>query len=188
MRAVVFLSMYLCAMALADAAQAQTPPVKPGLWQMQSTREVDGKKAPDPLEHLKGMPPESRKRMEEIMRQQGVDISGGGTKMCLNRDSLDQGTWQGTQSGCKTDFKTRSSSRWAWHSSCTQPPSESDGEAVFADSENYTVKHASTMTLQGQTQVSQMTITAKWLGTDCGTLKPVGPPKLPVPPKTPAQK
>jgi hypothetical protein len=162
-----------CSAAVAQPVPA--PPIKPGLWQVQSDRAVDGKPAPDIGAHLKNLQPEVRKRMEAGMRARGIDIgTGDGTmKMCMTRESLDQGQWQGTQERCKTDFKTRSASVWTWHSSCSQPAAESDGEARFADAENYTVKSSTTLNVQGKTQTSTMALAAKWLGADCGDLPPM---------------
>jgi hypothetical protein len=161
-------------------AQAQTaPPIKPGLWQVQSEREVNGQKAPDPMERMKDLPPEARKQMEAMMKKRGVDMGevGGGRKVCHTRESLDQGRWKGdSNERCKTDITGRSASAWKWHSVCTQPESEMDGEALFANPENYTVKMLMTSQHQGKPQAMRMTITAKWIGADCGDLKPMQPP------------
>ena len=161
------------------AAHAQTaPPIKPGLWQVQSQREVDGQKTqmPDMSEHLKNMPPEARKQMEAMMKQRGVDMGGGGDmRICLSKDSLDPGQWQRNQGSCKTDYGSRSSSLWTWHTSCQEPASETDGEARFTGPDSYTVKTATTMTIQGETKTSRMTLDSKWLGPDCGDVKPVTP-------------
>jgi hypothetical protein len=165
------------------AAQAQTaPPIKPGLWQVQSQREVDGQRTqtPDMSEHFKNMPPEQRKQLEAMMKQRGVDMSGGGMndmKICLSKDSVDPGQWERNQGSCKTDYISRSSSTWKWHTSCREPASETDGEAHFTGSDSYTVKTATTMTVQGQPRTTRMTLNSKWLGPDCGDLKPVNPPK-----------
>jgi len=181
MNAPLVRSLPLAAFSLAFclAAQAQTtPPIKPGLWQIHSDRQVDGQKAPDLGEQMKKMSPEMRKRMEANMKLHGVDMSGGpgSMKMCMTRESLDQGRWQGAEGNCKTDFTSRSASSWKWRSSCGQPPSQSEGEASFASPESYTVKSNTTMTLQGQTRVTQMVMSGKWLGADCGDLKPIAPP------------
>lgn len=177
------LSPLLLLACLGPAVQAQTaPPIKPGLWQVQSERLVNGQKAPDPSQRMKDMPPEVRARLEAAMKERGVDASmgaGGAMKICLSRESLDQGQWQGQQQRCKTDFGTRSASSWKWHSVCTEPASETDGEAIFATPESYSVKTSTTMAIKGQTRTSQMTINAKWLGADCGTLKPVTAPAKP---------
>ena len=164
--------------AATPVANAQPmPPIKPGLWQVQNEREVDGQKAPDPMEQMKNLPPEARKQIEAMMKQKGVDLGQGGVhKICHSRESLDQGKWKGDSERCKTNITSRTASSWKWHSSCTQPEIESDGEALFSSPENYTVKNTMTMKHQGQPRTTLMTITAKWLGADCGELKPLQPP------------
>ncbi len=55
------------------ASQAQTaPPIKPGLWQIHSEREVNGQKQPDASERMKNMTPEKRAQIEAMMKQHGV--------------------------------------------------------------------------------------------------------------------
>ena len=172
------LALALSALAVAiSSAQAQTaPPIKPGLWEIRSEREVDGKKAPDPTDHMKNMPPEMRSKVEAMMKEKGVGIGEGGVnRVCLSRESLDQGRWQGQSDNCKTEFTSRSTSSWKWHSVCTKPDSESDGEALFANSENYTVSTHMKMKVQGQDRLTRMTVTAKWAGNNCGDIKPVQP-------------
>lgn len=165
----------------ATAAQAQAlPPIKPGLWEVAMERDGAAQKMPDMSERLKSMPPEQRKQVEAMMKQHGVDMTSGPGKLriCLNKESLNQGRWQGrgeSDTRCKTDVSDRSSTSWKWHSVCTDPQSETTGEALFANSENYTVKSTTTMTLDGQTKTTQTTIHSKWVGSDCGDVKPMQP-------------
>ena len=185
MRSIVLGSLTaVCLVAWAHGyAQAQTaPPIKPGLWQVQSQREVDGQKMPMPdmSEHLKNMPPEQRKQFEAMMKQRGADISGGSMndmKVCLTRESTDPDRWQRQQGTCKTDYLSRTGTSWKWHTSCREPQSETDGEAHFTSSDSYSVKLAITMAVQGQTRTSRMTMNSRYLGPDCGDVKPITPPK-----------
>ena len=159
------------------AAHAQTaPPIKPGLWEVHTQREVDGKKVemPDMGERLKNMPPEARKQIEAMMKQRGVDMSAGGgdMKICLTKDSLDPGQWQKHQGTCKTDYGTRSARSWKWRTVCTDPQAETDGEATFTSADTYTVKTTVTV-LQGQPRTTRMTLDSKYIGPDCGDVKPV---------------
>jgi len=166
-------------------AQAQTaPPIKPGLWQVRSEREVDGQKVqmPNMSERFKNMPPEARKQMEAMMKERGVDMGGGGdVRICLSKESVDPEQWQRQQGTCKTDYGSRSSRLWKWHTTCQEPASQTDGEARFTGPESYTVKTATTMTVQGETRTTRMTLDTKWLGPDCGDLKPVTPQSVPQP-------
>jgi uncharacterized protein DUF3617 len=169
----------LCVSTFSVASHAlDAPPIKPGLWQVRSEHAVNGTKAPPMTDHLKNLPPEARKQVEAMMKQKGLDMSGspGDIKLCLSKESLDQNQWLGHKNAsqnCKTEVKTRSNSRWTWHSSCTDPKSETDGEAIFANPENYTMKVATVMTAQGETKTMNMTNTSAWLGANCGDLKPI---------------
>ncbi len=158
---------------------ASAPPIKPGLWQMHSEREVNGQKAPDPSEHMKNLPPEVRAKMQAMMKERGVDISGGAgvgsPKICLSKESLDQGAWQREQGGCQTTYSAQDKQLWKWHSVCSEPPSEVDGEARFTDPEHYTVETRMKMQGKGANQTMHMTIRAEWLGADCGDVAPVSP-------------
>jgi len=174
--------MRIAALALAltslpFAAAAQTPPIKPGLWQVHSEREVDGQKAPDMTAQLKDLPPETRRQMEAMMKARGVDASGGGDpKICFDKESLDAGRWRNEQGSCKTDFSAQTPSRWAWKSVCTQPmASTSQGETVFTSPQSYTTKVTTAMTVNGKPTTTRMTMTSKWLAADCGDVKPVKP-------------
>ncbi len=177
-RRVRFVSIALVS-TLSAWSHAQTaPPIKLGLWQIQSDRQIDGQKAPDLAEHLQKMTPDMRKRMEANMKKHGVDMSGepGTVRMCQTKESLDQGRWQGAQGRCRTDFTSRTASAWKWRATCDQPPSETDGVATFASPEAYTVSSTTRLKLQGKPQVATMKLQAKWLGADCGDLKPVAQP------------
>jgi hypothetical protein len=156
-------------------AAAQTPPIKPGLWEVRSDRQIDGKAAGAPTDAMKNMKPEVRARVEAMMKQKGMAVgSGGANRICVTRDSLDAGRWQSNPT-CKTDYGTRSASAWKWRSTCDQSGTVVDGEAVFANPENYTVSTTSTHSFRGETKTTQTTIKAHWLGADCGDLKPFDP-------------
>ncbi len=165
------------ALALAGSAlgvQAQTAPIKPGLWQVHMEREVNGQKAPDMSDRLKNMPPEKRAQIEAMMKQRGIAIDGTVVdRVCYTRETLDRSTWANQQTDCKADFSSRSGKTWKWHTSCPKSGYEADGEADFLDSENYIVKSASVSKTSEKVHNSSMTITGKWLGADCGDVKPL---------------
>ena len=162
------------AAAVPVLAAAQAPPVKPGLWEVRSERQ-DGKQTAPSAEAMKNMTPETRAKVEAMMKQQGVAIgSGGANRVCLSKESLDAGRWQGS-ANCRTDFGSRTANAWKWRSVCPQTDTVIDGEAEFANPESYTVRTATTRTFRGDTKVTRTTLRAKWLGTDCGDLKPFDP-------------
>jgi hypothetical protein len=159
------------------AVQAQstipTPPIKPGLWQVQMEREVNGQKMPDMSERLKNMPPEKRAQFEAMMKQHGVGMGGGPNQVCYTRELLEHSPWADIQTDCKPTFSSRTSSSWKWHTSCPKSGYEADGEAVFINSENYTVKSTSVSKIGDKVRNSSATMTGKWVSADCGDVKPL---------------
>lgn len=161
--------------ALPLGSQAQTPPIKPGLWEVQSEGSADGQKTPPPGDRLQSLPPAVRAQLEASMKQKGIAMGAGGvSRICFTKESMDPARW-GNAANCKTDYGARSNSSWKWHSVCTQPEMTVDGEAIFANAENYTVNSTTTMKLRGEAKTSQRTVRGKWLGADCGDLKPFDP-------------
>ena len=60
---------------------------------------------------------------------------------------------------------------------CTKPPSSGEGQITFAGPEAYNMKMTSTTTVQGAPQKIEMQNNGRWLGGDCGTIKPLAMPK-----------
>ena len=155
---------------VAPFAQAQTPPIKPGLWEMKQVGGED--RSAQMAERMKNMSPETRAKMQAMMKERGVDFTAsGGTHVCFDKNSMDIAQLE-KQSTCKTDFSSRTGSAWKWHSVCSQFKTESDGEALFTNAESYTVDTTTTSTMSGQPKTTKRTMQGKWLGSDCGDLKP----------------
>ena len=91
---------------------------------------------------------------------------------------FDSGKWQqmASETGCTTNYSTLSSTTWKWHSSCTTLKSESDGETTFSGAEGYRTKLTTTATVNGKTNTSTRIVQGKWIGADCGDIKPLTPP------------
>jgi uncharacterized protein DUF3617 len=161
----------------AIAVQAQTtiptPPIKPGLWQVQMEREVNGQKMPDMSERLKNMSPEKRAQFEAMMKQHGVGMGGAANQICYTRELLEHSPWADIQTDCKPTFSSRTSASWKWHTSCPKSGYESNGEAIFTNSENYTVKSTSVSKIGDKVRNSSTTMTGKWVSADCGYVKPL---------------
>jgi hypothetical protein len=170
------------ALVVAAAGALPVPPVKPGLWEVKmSVLDADGHEVPAPEQAaLSRMPPEARARMAEAMKARGVSMpdANGATKACLTKEQFESGAWQqmASDSGCTTNFSTQSATTWKWHSSCTTIKSESDGETVFNNAESYRTKVTTTSTVMGKTRTSTRVLQGKWIGSDCGDVKPLTPP------------
>src|SRR4051794_15824630 len=99
----IFILFVVAALAL----QAQTAPIKPGLWQAHMEREVNGQKIPDMSERLKNLPPAQRAQYEAMMKQRGMGNAGGdGTQVCYTNTTLDRSAWAKQSTDCKVDFSS----------------------------------------------------------------------------------
>jgi hypothetical protein len=177
-------SLLILAGGAALALAAEAPPLKPGLWQITTVRTVNGQAAPSGMDRLQNLPPEARERVAAAMQARGValpDSGGGAIRICMTREALERGQWQQQPDNghCDTSFSQRTGKAWKWHSVCTLPRLNgtvtADGEASFADTENYQVTLSSTMQAMGRTTQSANRMSAKWLATDCGAVKPLQP-------------
>ena len=173
------------ALTVVVAGQVPKPPVKPGLWEVRmSVLDADGHEVAAPEQAaLSRMPPETRARMAEAMKARGLSMpdADGATKACFTKEMFESGRWQqmASETGCTTNYSTRSSTMWKWHSSCPALKSDSDGEVVFSSPQSYRVKSTITAMVNGKTNTSTRIIQAKWLGADCGDIKPFTPPGPP---------
>jgi hypothetical protein len=145
--------------------------------------DADGHEMPGPEQAaMARLPPEARARMADAMKARGVSMpdANGATKVCLTKDMFESGRWQqmAADSGCTSSYSTLGTT-WKFHSSCTALKSESDGETVFSSTESYRTKVTTTATVAGKTNTTTRIVQAKWLGADCGDVKPFTPPPAP---------
>jgi hypothetical protein len=172
----------LALVAVGAAGPLPTPPVKPGLWEARmSALDADGHEIAAPQQAaLSRLSPEAKARMAEAMKARGLSMpdANGATRVCLTKEMFESGRWQqmAADAGCTTNYSTLSGTAWKWHSSCTSLKSESDGEALFNSPESYRTKVTTTATVMGKTNTSTRIVQAKWLGADCGDIKPFTPP------------
>lgn len=147
---------------------AQTaPPIRTGLWEINGETGSAGGPTTSAMERLRKLPPEARQRMA----QRGINLTEDGRlRVCLDRKALDSDAWQG-RSDCTTDYSQRSSSVWKWRSTC--PRVTVEGVARFAGPERYSVKTVVTTERQGRQVTGETNVQAKWIGADCGGIKPL---------------
>jgi hypothetical protein len=175
-------SVLSCLALVVAAQQPPVPPVKAGLWETKmSALDAQGHEiAPPEQAALSNMPPEVRARMADAMKARGLSMpdASGANRACFTKETFESGRWQemASEAGCTTKYSTQSSTLWKWHSSCASLNSESDGEVTFNSPESYRVKMTTKATVMGKPNTSTRIIQAKWLGADCGDIKPFTPP------------
>ena len=174
------------AVALAVVAlsvQAQT--MKPGLWE--STSKMGG--SPEMAQamakmqqQMASMSPEQRKMMEEMMSKQGVAMGTSGSgmvaKMCITKEMAERGDLPAQQQGnCTSTTSDKTSRGMSMKFTCTNPPSSGEGQLTFSGDSAYTMKMKINSSAQGAPKTMTIDSSAKWLGSDCGNVKPLVLPK-----------
>ena len=181
-----FLRTALCltvGVLFATSASAQN--MKPGLWESNSKMggNPEMEKAMAMMQQqMASMTPAQRKQMESVMGKQGIQFGSGGvmTKMCITQAMIDQGQLERQQQGnCKTTISDKSSSGMKMNFSCTDPASTGQAVYTFQGDKGYTMNMKITTSAKGVPSVTTMESTGKWLGSDCGEVKPITLPKAP---------
>lgn len=174
----------LLAALAATPALAQNWKPRPGLWEMQSTMKTGSGKLEAAMaqmqEQLAAMPPEQREQMQKMFKQQGMSLPQPGApmtiKVCMTQKEIDaerlpmrEGcTQKRTQTGpntMKVSFQCPGGNG--------EPPSSGEGTVTMKGSTAFDGQYRMNVTSHGQTEQMDMTQQGRWLGADCGQIKPM---------------
>ncbi len=165
------------------SVQAQT--MKPGLWE--STSKMGGSPEMEQAmakmqQQMASMPPEQRKMMEEMMSRQGVSLGVNGTgmvaKVCVTKEMAERGELPVQHQGdCTTTTSDKTSRGMTMKFTCTNPPSNGEGQFSFSGDNAYSMKMKINSSAQGTPKSMTIDSSGKWLDSDCGAVKPIALPK-----------
>lgn len=172
-------------------ASAQT--MKPGLWEIATQMQGGSGEMADAMakaqKQMESMPPEQRKMVQDMMAKRGMQMgaNGGGgmsIKICMTQEMVDRNQVANHQSStdqhdCAHTNSPRSGNTMQFSFVCTKPPSSGEGRVTFTSPEAYSMKMTSTSMVKGQPTKMEMQTDGRWLGSDCGTVKPFEMPKKP---------
>jgi TolA-binding protein len=176
---------FAAAAALAFVSTASAQSLKPGLWEvtnkMQSSSGQMEQQMAQMQQQMASMPPEQRKMVEEMMAKQGVKPGAGGpggmsVKTCMTKEMVEKNELPAQQGDCKTTHQSRSGNTMKFGMACTNPPSTGEGQVTFISPEAYSMKMVVNTKVDGKPEKMNMDGRGKWLGADCGSIKPVVPP------------
>jgi hypothetical protein len=165
--------------AFASIASAQS--LKPGLWE--STHKTQfgadsqmGQQMAQAQQQMANMPPEQRKMMEDMMKSRGMSMNPSGSgmtvKYCLTKEMAERREVPASRGDCKTTQQPAGSGKMRMSFTCTNPPSSGEGEVTFSSPEAYSMKMVVNTTVQGRPEKMNMEGSGRWLGADCGDIKP----------------
>jgi len=168
---------------LVGAASAGAQTMKPGLWEV--TTKMAGNPETDKAmtqmqKQMASMPPAQRKQMEAMLGKQGVGMGSNGVtaKTCVTREMIDRGEMQARQQGnCKTTIIDRTSRSMKMNFICANPASSGEGVYTFQGDNAYTMNMKVSSAVKGGPKTTTIDSSGKWLGSDCGSTKPVALPK-----------
>lgn len=174
----------------------------PGLWENKVVWGGDGADGipaiqPDQVKfameemkrQLASMPPEQRKQMEAMMAQSGmkvtdngvsfnnnqVEISPTGTnaKLCVTQAQIDRGELPDDVKGCESVLKQINATQFKSTHVCSGEYSGTgESEVTFHSPKHYTGAGKMNQVMNGEKRTMAFTMEGKWLGSDCGEVKP----------------
>jgi hypothetical protein len=165
----------------AHPAAAQPGKLQPGLWEQAMTMKSASGQMESQMaqmqQQLASMPPEQRKMMEDMMAKQGVAMSGGGRnttiKMCISPEQAERGDVPQHEGDCKQEVVERNGSTLRFRFACKgNPPTTGEGEYTMASPTSYSGRTTVLTQVQGKPEKMEMTHTGRWIGADCGAIKP----------------
>ncbi|MBL8343008.1 MAG: DUF3617 domain-containing protein [Rubrivivax sp.] len=170
----------LLALAFSGGAHAQK--VRPGLWENSVSMKSSGGQVEAAMAQMQAqlaaMPPEQRAQIEAMMARQGVGMAAGKpntVRSCISPEMAARDEFNPGDSNCKATGHSRSGNTVRFKFSCQRDGSTADGEGEFTlVSETETRgKMFVNATRQGQTMRMEMQSQSRWLGKECGELKPI---------------
>jgi Protein of unknown function (DUF3617) len=161
------------------AFAADHPTIKPELWEMTQQAEVNGRPlVPD--EVLAKMPPEARARMEAALQGRGAGGPGGSptSRHCITERDLDRGFRADDEhQHCTHKILSQTAKSMEVAIDCAnlgEHGGTGHGTLTWAASSPEAMAGTVDMAItQGaQTMNTHVTLTGRWLGADCGDVKP----------------
>lgn len=173
-----------CLYGLCASASAQS--MKSGLWEITQQMKMDSGGMNDKMaamqQQMAQMPPEQRKMMEDMMARQGIRMGAAGPgsmsiKTCMTREMAERNQIPTQQGDCTSTSSPRVGNTMKVAFTCTRPPSSGEGEITFSGSDAYSMKMKVNTQAGGKPETMDMEGSGKWLGADCGDVKPAASPK-----------
>ena len=171
----------LVATALACASFAAAAQMAPGLWEhhIQSKAAAGSdmdKKMAEMQAKMASLPPDQRKMVEQAMASRGVSMGPQGTtvKACITKEDAERKTVpQMARAECTQEVVSRTASAIKVKWQCGgKEPSSGEGEMNFSSDKAFTGQSVMHVVRDGKPETMSTEISGKWLGADCGDIKP----------------
>lgn len=175
----------VAAVCLGGSAQAQK--IAPGLWEHTVTMKMTGMEAAQAQmkEQMDRMPPEQRKRMEEMMASRGGPGAAGGmgmmsgqpttVKVCITAEQAARDEIPQHDANCQQTSKERSGKTLKFKFACTgERQATGEGEFTLISDKEHKGHVVVDAVSRGKPMHIEMDNAGRWLAADCGEVKPRG--------------
>lgn len=174
--------------ALFIAVPCSAQNMKPGLWEVNNKMQSSNGQLEQAMammhEQMAQMTPEQRKSMQDMMAKNGLQmptVGAGGSmsvKMCMTRDMAAANKMPIQDVGnCTHKRSAVVGNTMKVSFSCSKPEASGDGQVTFNSDKAYAMKMRVTTSASGKPETMNMDATGRWLGADCGDIKPAVLPK-----------
>ncbi len=175
-----YLALLLAALASTTAMTSQAQALKPGLWELKQTPQLDATrqaKLAQAQKAMENMAPDQRAMLEQMLAQRGISMNmAGGSislKTCITKEQAERNLSPVAQHGNCTQDVQRSNNVLQVHFSCTDPASDGDATVTLHGTEAFTNDVTVRRPAQGRTETVKVSGEGRWLGVDCGTVQPL---------------
>lgn len=176
----------LAALCMLAALPASAQSVRPGLWEVTMSGQGNAgnnKAMAEQIarmkEHIANMPAAQRQQIEAaIAAHSSHDIrftdDGVAMKHCITRDqATDYSKLVMQQGDCTVQRTPAVGGVSRFDLTCTAPPVTGSGTIRFQGETAYTLDMTTTTRIDGQSHTNRVGSTGKWVGANCGSVKPL---------------
>ena len=179
---VPFLTAVALTALMSGPAKANTA-VSPGLWEQRfalksGSAEVTAAMA-QMQQQLAAMPPAQRQQMEQMLAAQGISLpsAGGGgpgvqLRFCLTPEQAAKNELPPPDDRCTHSITERTPTLLRMRIECPADKTRGEGEFRFESPRAYAGRFKVQREDAGKQQTLEMELQARWVGDDCGNLKP----------------
>jgi hypothetical protein len=159
----------------ASLSEAAMLDAKPGLWESTTTTQVEGGVMPQ-IPDVSKLTPEQRARVEKsVGMRAGGRPSVSTVRQCVTAQMLEKwDTFAKSERGdeCQRSVLDQSSRHVKMSLSCGNGKSTGDMELTLSGSDRVSGKMAMVMRTDSGNRKINASFDSRWLGADCGNLKP----------------
>jgi hypothetical protein len=160
---------------------AKMPPEQRKAMEQMMSPEAHNARMVQMQKQMASMPPEQRKAMEQAMNMgANMRIGSDGTtiKVCITQEMIDRKGWMGKADGkCTHTVSPAVGNTQKFGFTCTEPPSNGEGTVTFLSKTSYNSSMKISSVRNGQPESISFEGSSKFLGADCGSVKPLPMPQ-----------